>query len=158
MRARLDDAVAARDEARAAARAADEASVLAGGAVTRATRRAEELRTELDGAATLAEVDAALVMLTDLEAAERAAMAAFTAAGAARDAATAAEEALTAELGAADELLRATAASGCYKSNPIERFFRDIHQSRGHIANNSDTYARSHGAVMLGLPNADAFV
>ena len=110
VRARLDDAVAARDEARAAARAADEASVLAGGAVTRATRRAEELRTELDGAATLAEVDAALVMLTDLEAAERAAMAAFTAAGAARDAATAAEEALTAELGAADELLRATRA------------------------------------------------
>lgn len=57
-----------------------------------------------------------------------------------------------------DELLRATAASGAYKSNPIERFFRDIHQSRGHIANNTDTYARAHGAVMLGLPNTDPFV
>ena len=57
-----------------------------------------------------------------------------------------------------DELLRATAASGAYKSNPIERFFRDIHQSRGHIANNTDTYARAHGAVMLGLPNMDPFV
>ncbi len=57
-----------------------------------------------------------------------------------------------------DELLRATAASGAYKSNPIERFFRDIHQSRGHIANNTDAYARAHGAVMLGLPNTDPFV
>lgn len=57
-----------------------------------------------------------------------------------------------------DELLRATAASGAYKANPIERFFRDIHQSRGHIANNTDTYARAHGAVMLGLPNMDPFV
>ncbi len=57
-----------------------------------------------------------------------------------------------------DDLLRAMAASGCYKSNPIERFFRDIHQSRGHIANNTDLYARAHGAVMLGLPNADPFV
>ena len=57
-----------------------------------------------------------------------------------------------------DELLRATAASGAYKTNPIERFFRDIHQSRGHIANNTDTYARAHGAVMLGLPNMDPFV
>ena len=57
-----------------------------------------------------------------------------------------------------DELLRATAASGGYKTNPIERIFRDIHQSRGHIANNTDTYARAHGTVMLGLPNADPFV
>jgi 3-hydroxy-9,10-secoandrosta-1,3,5(10)-triene-9,17-dione monooxygenase len=57
-----------------------------------------------------------------------------------------------------DELLRATAASGAYKSNPIERFFRDIHQSRGHIANNTDAFMRAHGAVMLGLPNTDPFV
>ncbi|MCK0508005.1 acyl-CoA dehydrogenase family protein [Aromatoleum anaerobium] len=58
----------------------------------------------------------------------------------------------------ADDLMRACAGSGLYKTNPIERVFRDIHQSRGHIANNSDAYARSHGAVMLGLPNADPFV
>ena len=57
-----------------------------------------------------------------------------------------------------DELLRACAGSGLYKANPIERFFRDIHQSRGHIANNADAYARAHGAVMLGLPNTDPFV
>jgi len=59
---------------------------------------------------------------------------------------------------AASELMRACAASGTYKSNPIERVFRDIHQARGHIANNTDTYARAHGAVMLGLPNADPYI
>lgn len=57
-----------------------------------------------------------------------------------------------------DELLRACAASGTYRSNPIERSFRDIHQARTHIANNTDLYARAHGAVMLGLPNTDPFV
>lgn len=57
-----------------------------------------------------------------------------------------------------DELLRASAASGTYKTNPVERILRDIYQSRGHIANNTDAYARSHGAVMLGMPNADPFV
>ena len=57
-----------------------------------------------------------------------------------------------------NELMRACAASGTYKTNPIERIFRDIHQGRGHIANNTDAYARAHGGVMLGLPNMDAFV
>lgn len=59
---------------------------------------------------------------------------------------------------AASELMRACAASGTYKSNPIERVFRDIHQARGHIANNTDAYARAYGAVMLGLPNADPYI
>ncbi|MDG1731427.1 MAG: acyl-CoA dehydrogenase family protein [Thalassotalea sp.] len=57
-----------------------------------------------------------------------------------------------------NEILRACAGSGLYRSNPIERIFRDIHQSRGHIANNTDAYIRAHGTVMLGLPNADPFV
>ena len=56
------------------------------------------------------------------------------------------------------ELLRACAASGLYRSNPIERVFRDIHQARGHIANNADAYARASGAVMLGLPNMDPYI
>ena len=59
---------------------------------------------------------------------------------------------------AVNEIMRACAAGGVYKTNSIERVFRDLHVARGHIANNTDTYARSHGAVMLGLPNADAFV
>lgn len=57
-----------------------------------------------------------------------------------------------------DDLLRASAASGMYKPNPIERIFRDIHNGRGHIANNSDAYSRAAGAVQLGLPNMDPFV
>lgn len=57
-----------------------------------------------------------------------------------------------------DDLLRACAGSGLYKVNPIERIFRDIHQARGHVANNADAYTRSYGAVALGLPNADPFV
>lgn len=57
-----------------------------------------------------------------------------------------------------DDLLRACAGGGMYKTNPIERIFRDIHQARGHVANNADAYARAYGAVALGLPNADPFV
>ena len=57
-----------------------------------------------------------------------------------------------------NELLRACAAAGVYKNNPIERIFRDLHTARCHIANNADAYARAHGLVMLGLPNADPFV
>ena len=57
-----------------------------------------------------------------------------------------------------DELMRATAAQGTYRTNPIERTFRDLHQARTHIANNTDLYARAHGSVMLGLPNTDPFV
>lgn len=71
-----------------------------------------------------------------------------------------AQSALVAKTCAAhvDELLRACAASGLYRSNPIEQIVRDIHQARGHIANNTDAYARSFGAVMLGLPNADPYI
>ncbi|MCE2657957.1 MAG: acyl-CoA dehydrogenase family protein [Rubrivivax sp.] len=57
-----------------------------------------------------------------------------------------------------NELMRTCAASGVYKSNPLERIFRDLHVARGHIANNTDAFARAHGAVMLGLPNTDPFV
>lgn len=57
-----------------------------------------------------------------------------------------------------DDLLRACAGSGIYRSNPIERIYRDLLTARGHIANNTDAYARAHGSVMLGLPNTDPFV
>lgn len=59
---------------------------------------------------------------------------------------------------ALDDLLRACGGQGLYRDNPIERFFRDTHQARGHIANNTDAYARAYGAVKLGLPNLDPFV
>ena len=56
------------------------------------------------------------------------------------------------------ELLRNMAASGLYSENPVARIFRDLHQARGHIANNYMAYGRSYGAVQLGLPNPDPFV
>lgn len=57
-----------------------------------------------------------------------------------------------------NELMRACAASGTYKTNPIERVYRDMAQGRTHIANNTDAYVRAHGSVMLGLPNADPYI
>jgi len=57
-----------------------------------------------------------------------------------------------------NELLRCMAASGLYDSNPVARVFRDLHQARGHIANNVAAYARAFGAVQLGQPNPDPYV
>jgi len=57
-----------------------------------------------------------------------------------------------------NEILRCMAASGLYESNPVARIFRDLHQARGHIANNVAAYARAFGAVQLGLPNPDPYV
>ena len=55
-------------------------------------------------------------------------------------------------------LLKSMAASGLYKTNPVERIFRDLHQARGHIANNMAAYGRAYGTVQLGLPNPDPYV
>lgn len=57
-----------------------------------------------------------------------------------------------------DQLLRCMAASGLYNTNPVARIFRDLHQARGHISNNVAAYARTYGAVQLGLPNPDPYV
>ncbi|HXQ99358.1 MAG TPA: acyl-CoA dehydrogenase family protein [Pseudomonas sp.] len=57
-----------------------------------------------------------------------------------------------------NDLLRSMAASGLYSSNPVARLFRDLHQARGHIANNYMAYGRSYGAVLMGLPNPDPYV
>ncbi len=57
-----------------------------------------------------------------------------------------------------NELMRACAASGTFKTNPVERIFRDMATGRGHIANNTDAYVRAHGGVMLGLPNMDPYI
>lgn len=57
-----------------------------------------------------------------------------------------------------DQLLRCMAASGLYNTNPVARVFRDLHQARGHISNNVAAFARTYGAVQLGLPNPDPYV
>ncbi len=56
------------------------------------------------------------------------------------------------------QLLRCMAASGLYNTNPVARVFRDLHQARGHISNNVAAFARTYGAVQLGLPNPDPYV
>ena len=58
----------------------------------------------------------------------------------------------------ADQLLRCMAASGLYNTNPVARVFRDLHQARGHISNNVAAFARTYGAVQLGLANPDPYV
>jgi len=55
-------------------------------------------------------------------------------------------------------LLRSMAASGLYNTNPVARIFRDVHQGRGHIANNVAAFGRAFGTVQLGLPNPDPYV
>lgn len=55
-------------------------------------------------------------------------------------------------------LLKSMAASGLYNTNPVARIFRDVHQARGHIANNVAAYGRAFGTVQLGLPNPDPYV
>lgn len=57
-----------------------------------------------------------------------------------------------------NELMRACAAAGTYKTNPIERIFRDMTIGRSHVANNTDVYVRAHGALMLGIPNTDPYI
>ncbi|MCW8193190.1 flavin-dependent monooxygenase [Proteobacteria bacterium 005FR1] len=56
------------------------------------------------------------------------------------------------------DLLKSMAASGLYNTNPVARIFRDLHQARGHISNNVAAFARTYGAVQLGLPNPDPYV
>lgn len=55
-------------------------------------------------------------------------------------------------------LFRSCGASAIFQSNPIGRFFGDIHAARAHYANNPDRFGRNYGGVLLGLPNADLFI
>ena len=55
-------------------------------------------------------------------------------------------------------ILKPMAASGLYNTNPVARIFRDVHQARGHIANNAAAFGRAYGTVQLGLPNPDPYV
>ncbi|MCX2981864.1 flavin-dependent monooxygenase [Halieaceae bacterium IMCC14734] len=59
---------------------------------------------------------------------------------------------------AMDNLLGCCGASGMFLSHPLNRYFRDLHSGRGHVANTPGKYGRNHGAVMLGLENGDFFL
>ena len=57
-----------------------------------------------------------------------------------------------------DQLMTASGGAGIFLTNPISRFFYDIHAARAHYANNPDKPAANLGANLLGLPNTDFFL
>lgn len=57
-----------------------------------------------------------------------------------------------------DRLLHCCGGSGVYSSNPIQRFFADIHAARMHYANNPAPLARNFGGVLMGLDSTDFFI
>jgi len=59
---------------------------------------------------------------------------------------------------AMDGLLGCSGASGMFYSHPLNRFFRDLHSGRGHVANTPGKFARNWGAVQLGQYNTDFFL
>lgn len=56
------------------------------------------------------------------------------------------------------KLLQVSGGHGVYLSNPLVRFFLDIHTARCHFANNADLMGRNFGGVSFGLDNKDNFI
>lgn len=59
---------------------------------------------------------------------------------------------------AMDKLMGCAGASGMFLNHPLNRFFRDLHSGRGHVANTPAKYGRNWGGVQLGLENTDFFL
>ena len=59
---------------------------------------------------------------------------------------------------ATDLVFEASGGRAIYTSNPIQRFFRDVHAMRAHAMNNPDRAALVFGRTELGLPPGDPFV
>jgi 3-hydroxy-9,10-secoandrosta-1,3,5(10)-triene-9,17-dione monooxygenase len=59
---------------------------------------------------------------------------------------------------AMDELLGCSGASGMFYSHPLNRYFRDLHSGRGHVANTPGKFGRNWGGVLLGQDNTDFFL
>ncbi len=59
---------------------------------------------------------------------------------------------------AIDELFRASGGSAIYETNPILRYFNDIHAAEAHYANNPRKPALNLGATLLGGDNTDFFI
>lgn len=57
-----------------------------------------------------------------------------------------------------DKLLGCCGGMGIFYSHPVNRFFRDIHSGRGHVANTPEKFGRNWGAVQLGEDNTDFFL
>ncbi len=59
---------------------------------------------------------------------------------------------------AIDNLFRAAGGSAIYETNPLLRYFNDMHAAEAHYVNNPHKPAQNFGAVMLGGPNTDFFI
>lgn len=61
-------------------------------------------------------------------------------------------------VGVVDDLFTASGGSAIFDSNPIQRFFLDMHTARAHYANNPDKPGANLGATSLGMKNTDFFI
>ncbi|RMF16352.1 MAG: flavin-dependent monooxygenase [Candidatus Dadabacteria bacterium] len=59
---------------------------------------------------------------------------------------------------AIDDLFRASGGSAIYDTNPIQRFFNDMHAAEAHYVNNPFKPACNFGSVLLGGENTDFFI
>jgi len=59
---------------------------------------------------------------------------------------------------AIDDLFRAAGGSAIYETNPLLRFFDDIHAAEAHYANNPMKPGLNLGATLLGADNTDFFL
>ncbi|MCB9661439.1 MAG: flavin-dependent monooxygenase [Sandaracinaceae bacterium] len=59
---------------------------------------------------------------------------------------------------AIDSLFRAAGGSAIYETNPLLRYFNDMHAAEAHYVNNPHKPAQNFGAVMLGAANTDFFL
>lgn len=59
---------------------------------------------------------------------------------------------------AIDDLFKASGGSAIYQSNPIQRFFNDIHAAQAHYVNNPFKPGCNFGGYLLGQENSDFFI
>ena len=59
---------------------------------------------------------------------------------------------------AVDTLFEASGGGAIFRTNPINRFFQDIHAARAHYANYPAKPGRNYGGVLLGAKTTDFFI
>ncbi len=59
---------------------------------------------------------------------------------------------------AVDRLMEESGGSAIFLSNPINRYFQDLHAARAHYANNPDKPGRNYGGIQFSQKNTDYFI
>ncbi|MEH6550484.1 MAG: flavin-dependent monooxygenase [Pseudomonadales bacterium] len=59
---------------------------------------------------------------------------------------------------AVDKLMGCSGGSAIFNDHPMNKFFRDIHSGRGHVANTPEKFGRNWGSYQFGGPNTDFFI